>query len=104
VLNFAMKAHAEVRNPDGSIGQKRKYTGEPYILHPMSVAGIVATTPFATKTMIAAALLHDVVEDTTYTLKDIEDRFGKEVARLVDWLTDLSTPADGNRAKRKLAE
>jgi (p)ppGpp synthase/HD superfamily hydrolase len=51
--------------------------------------------------MIAAALLHDVVEDTHVTLDQIEDRFGNEVAELVGWLTDISRPEDGNRRTRK---
>ena len=91
VLKFATAAHGD---------QKRKYTGEPYIVHPIAVAEIVETVPH-TEAMIAAALLHDVVEDTHVTLDQIEDRFGSEVAELVGWLTDISKVEDGNRRTRK---
>lgn len=92
-LKFARKAH-------GSINQRRKYTGEPYIVHPIAVAEIVRTVPH-TPEMIAAAYLHDVVEDTAVTLEEVKTEFGREVAELVGWLTDVSTPADGNRRTRK---
>jgi len=81
-------------------GQKRKYTGEPYILHPVAVAELVRSVPH-TPAMIAAALLHDVVEDTPITLDEIERVFGFEVAVLVEMLTDVSKLSDGNRAARK---
>ncbi|MFU0503636.1 HD domain-containing protein [Pseudaminobacter sp. NGMCC 1.201702] len=92
-LEFATKAHE-------SINQRRKYTGEPYIVHPIAVAEIVKTVPH-TPEMIAAAYLHDVVEDTAVTIEEIEAEFGKEVADLVGWLTDVSKPQDGNRRARK---
>ncbi len=92
-LAFAREAH-------GSINQRRKYTGEPYIVHPIAVAEIVRSVPH-TEAMIAAALLHDVVEDTPVTIEDIQAEFGEEIAGLVDWLTDVSRPSDGNRRKRK---
>jgi (p)ppGpp synthase/HD superfamily hydrolase len=81
-------------------GQKRKYTGEPYILHCLEVARLVATAG-GTPAMVVAALLHDVVEDTDTSIEDIEATFGVEVASLVRWLTDVSRPEDGNRAARK---
>lgn len=81
-------------------GQKRKYTGEPYVVHPIAVADLVRSVPH-TPAMIAAALLHDVVEDTPTTLDEIERVFGFEVAVLVEMLTDVSNPSDGNRAARK---
>lgn len=81
-------------------GQVRKYTGEPYIYHPIAVAQIVATVTH-TDEMLAAALLHDVVEDTDATLDDVEREFGAEVAALVEMVTDVSRPEDGNRAARK---
>ncbi|QQR40394.1 HD domain-containing protein [Devosia rhizoryzae] len=90
---FATAAH-------GSIDQQRKYTGEPYIVHPLAVAEIVRTVAHSEE-MIAAALLHDVVEDTPVTIEEIEAEFGPEVAELVGWLTDVSKPSDGNRRKRK---
>ena len=91
VLKFATKAHGS---------QKRKYTGEPYIVHPIAVSEIVKTVPH-TDEMVAAALLHDVVEDTPVTIKEIETKFGTKVAELVGWLTDTSRPEDGNRKTRK---
>lgn len=90
---FATGAHAAVKHV-------RKYTGRPYIEHPKAVARIVATVPH-TPEMIAAALLHDVVEDTGVTLDLILGEFGPEVGSLVYWLTDRSKPEDGNREKRK---
>jgi (p)ppGpp synthase/HD superfamily hydrolase len=90
---FAKAAHA-------AVGQMRKYTGEPYIVHPVEVAGIVRNWG-GTDTMCVAALLHDVLEDTKITYDILEDEFGVEVAQLVRWLTDVSRPSDGNRATRK---
>jgi (p)ppGpp synthase/HD superfamily hydrolase len=81
-------------------GQKRKYTGEPYILHCLEVARLVASAG-GTPAMIAAALLHDAVEDTAATIEEIGQLFGFEVAELVAWVTDVSKPEDGNRAHRK---
>ena len=91
---YAMAAHA-------AVGQKRKYTGEPYIVHPAEVASIVASVPGSTEDMVAAAWLHDVVEDTGVTLTDINLNFGADIAALVGWLTDVSKPEDGNRKTRK---
>ena len=91
---YAMAAHA-------AVGQKRKYTGEPYIVHPAEVASIVARVPGATPDMVAAAWLHDVVEDTGCTFTDIHMAFGIDIATLVGWLTDVSKPEDGKRAVRK---
>jgi (p)ppGpp synthase/HD superfamily hydrolase len=90
-IEFATIAHE---------GQVRKYTGEPYVTHPIAVSKIVATVPH-TEEMLVAAILHDTVEDTEVTLEDIEREFGKEVMALVFWLTDVSQPSDGNRAERK---
>jgi len=90
---FATAAHAAVK-------QVRKYTFESYIVHPAEVASIVATVPH-TDEMLAAAWLHDTVEDTGVTIVDIQAEFGNEVAELVGWLTDVSTPEQGNRAVRK---
>lgn len=70
-------------------GAKRK-SGEPYILHPIAVASIVCNEIGLGSTSISAALLHDVVEDTDYTVVDIRDMFGESVARIVDGLTKLS--------------
>ena len=90
---FATKAHE-------SIDQRRKYTGKPYIVHPAEVASIVASVPH-TDEMVAAAWLHDVVEDTPITLDEIYAEFGKKVGDLVEMLTDVSKPEDGNRKVRK---
>lgn len=68
---------------------QRRASGEPYIIHPLAVAQILADMKIDTKT-ITASLLHDVVEDTTYTLDDLKKLFGKEVAFLVDGVTKLS--------------
>lgn len=83
-----------------AVGQRRKYTNEPYIVHPAAVAEIVKTVPH-TEAMVAAAWLHDTVEDTDATIADIEAEFGNEVAELVAWLTAVSQPEDGNRKARK---
>jgi (p)ppGpp synthase/HD superfamily hydrolase len=91
---YAMAAHA-------AVGQRRKYTNEPYIVHPAEVAKIVAGVPGSTPDMVAAAWLHDVVEDTGCTYTDIHMAFGADIAALVGWLTDVSKPEDGNRAVRK---
>lgn len=96
-LTFATAAHA-------AVGQLRKYTNEPYIVHPVEVAGIVSKVPGATDEMIAAAYLHDVVEDTGVTIELIKKEFGDEVAELVGWLTDVSRPDHGNRAQRKAVD
>ena len=88
---FATEAHH---------GQTRKYTGEPYIVHPLEVMEIVKTVPH-TPEMLAAAVLHDVVEDTDVTLSDIWNEFGYKVRQLVADLTDISVPSDGNRKARK---
>jgi (p)ppGpp synthase/HD superfamily hydrolase len=93
---FAMYHHA-------AIGQVKKYTGEPYIYHPAAVVEIVRSVPH-TEAMLAAAWLHDTVEDTNATIEDIEREFGIEVAGLVEMLTDTSRPGDGNRRVRKEAD
>lgn len=81
-------------------GQIRKYTGEPYINHPVNVAILVNSVKHDNN-MIAAALLHDVVEDTHYTIRDIFEEFGYDVADMVENLADISVPLDGNRKIRK---
>ena len=90
---FATAAHS-------AVAQLRKYTGEPYIVHPAEVVRIVSTVAH-TDAMLAAAWLHDVVEDTGVTNEVIRAEFGDEVAELVGWLTDVSRPEHGNRAHRK---
>jgi (p)ppGpp synthase/HD superfamily hydrolase len=90
---FATAAHA-------AVGQVRKYTFEPYIVHPAEVAKIVRDAG-GSEAMVAAAWLHDTVEDTGVTIETIRAEFGVEVAELVGWLTDVSRPEHGNRAHRK---
>ena len=68
----------------------RRRSGEPYILHPIAVARIVCSEIGLGSTSIVCALLHDVVEDTEYTLDDIRERFGEKVAVIVDGLTKVS--------------
>ena len=91
---YATRMHGE---------QKRKYTGEPYMVHCFEVANWVASVT-DDATMIAAALLHDVVEDTEATQTEVTERFGDRISTLVYWLTDQSRPEDGNRATRKLID
>lgn len=85
----------------GAIGQKRKYTGEPYIVHPAEVVQILKTAGVTDPNMLAAAWLHDVLEDTRLDQRDLVQVFGPVVAVLVGQLTDVSTLADGNRERRK---
>ena len=80
-FNLSVEAHSN---------QRRK-TGEPYIFHPISVAKIVANEIGLGAVSIVAALLHDVVEDTKYTINDIEQLFGETVARIVSGLTKISS-------------
>lgn len=88
-----------------AVGQQRKYTGEPYWHHPAAVAELVAQVAGASEEMIAAAYLHDVVEDTSVTLDDIMFEFGVVVSGYVLELTDYYVdPEMGNRAHRKALE
>lgn len=84
-------------------GQIRKYTGTPYIQHPRAVAALVMTVAH-TPAMIAAALLHDVLEDTAITEEELRAAVGDEVTGLVKELTDQVPPLAGNRALRKRLE
>lgn len=79
-FNFAKAAHK---------GIKRR-SGEPYIMHPLAVARIVVKEIGLGSTSICSALLHDVVEDTDYTVEDIENLFGPKIAQIVDGLTKIS--------------
>lgn len=93
---FATAAHAAIK-------QKRKYTGEDYIVHPREVAELVEKAGGSSE-MIQAAWLHDVVEDTGVEIEVIRAIFGEEVAMMVDGLTDKSRPEDGSRAIRKMID
>ncbi len=90
-LELAVAAHE---------GQTRRYTGEPFVLHPVAVAHVVSEYE-RDPLVLAAALLHDVVEDTEVTAQDLADRFPASVVRMVLSLTNPSRPEDGNRATRK---
>jgi (p)ppGpp synthase/HD superfamily hydrolase len=79
--------------------QVRKYTGENYFNHCKEVADLI--WPFGTNEMVAAAYLHDTVEDCEVPIELIGDLFGHEVQSLVSDLTDVSKPSDGNRRTRK---
>lgn len=87
-FNFANQAHK---------GIKRR-SGEPYIMHSIAVASIVCNEIGLGSTSICAALLHDVVEDTDYTVEDIENIFGPKIAQIVDGLTKISGGIFGDRA------
>jgi (p)ppGpp synthase/HD superfamily hydrolase len=90
---FAKRAH-------GSIDQRRKFTNEPYIIHPEAVAKLVSSVTNDAN-VISASWLHDVVEDTPVTIENIYNEFGEVIGSLVASLTDISKASDGNRAKRK---
>lgn len=103
IMNLVQRADAFAEAAHGAVNQVRKYTGEPYINHPREVRAIMkkyATGPISPE-QEAAALLHDVIEDTNVTKQELESEFGSEVATLVSWLTDVSKPEDGNRKIRK---
>ncbi|MHB9807962.1 HD domain-containing protein [Pantoea ananatis] len=93
---YATQAHAET-------GQRRKYTDEPYIVHPAAVVELVRSIS-DNPVMLAAAWLHDTVEDTATTLNDIQTHFGNEVAKLVEMLTNTAPQSAKNRAARKVAD
>ena len=87
-FNFARQAHKGVR----------RLSGEPYIMHPIAVAQIACEEMGLGSTSICAALLHDVVEDTDYTVEDIKNIFGEKIAQIVDGLTKISGGIFGDRA------
>ncbi len=87
-FNFARQAHKGVR----------RLSGEPYIMHPITVAQIACSEIGLGSTSICSALLHDVVEDTDYTVEDIENIFGPKIAQIVDGLTKISGGIFGEQA------
>ena len=87
-FNFARQAHKGVR----------RLSGEPYIMHPIAVAQIACEEMGLGSTSICSALLHDVVEDTDYTIEDIENIFGHKIAQIVDGLTKISGGIFGEQA------
>lgn len=100
ILGIEQKAETFARLKHGEISHKRKYTGEPYTVHLEEVVKIVKGIPH-TPEMIAAAWLHDTVEDTKTTIDEIKEEFGNKVAQLVEMLTDVSKSEQGNRVIRK---
>lgn len=93
---FALKAH-------GRIDHRRKYSSDPYPVHLQAVADLVASVSDDPE-MIAAAWLHDTIEDTPTTEAELQQRFGSAVVQLVGELTDVSRAVDGNRAIRKFID
>lgn len=87
-FNFARQAHKGVR----------RLSGEPYIMHPIAVAQIACEEMGLGSTSICAALLHDIVEDTDYSVEDIENIFGSKIAMIVDGLTKISGGIFGDKA------
>ncbi len=87
-FNFARQAHNGIR----------RHSGEPYIMHPIAVAQIVASEIGLGSTSICSALLHDVVEDTDYTIDDIKNVFGPKIAQIVDGLTKIAGGRFGEKA------
>ena len=87
-FNFARQAHKGVK----------RLSGEPYIMHPIAVAQIACSEIGLGSTSISSALLHDVVEDTDYTVEDIENIFGPKIAQIVDGLTKISGGIFGDKA------
>lgn len=105
INNLLEKAKEFAINAHNSIAHKRKYTNEPYHVHPERVANLVATVT-SDPEVIAATWMHDVLEDVAPKNSDfnadaIRDAFGDRVLQLVLEVTDVSRPEDGNRAKRK---
>ena len=91
-FNFARQAHKGVR----------RLSGEPYIMHPIAVALIACKEVGLGSTSICSALLHDVVEDTDYTVEDIENIFGPKIAQIVDGLTKISAESSVSRPQHRL--
>jgi GTP pyrophosphokinase len=87
-FNFANQAHKGIK----------RLSGEPYIMHPIEVARIVCNEIGLGSTSICSALLHDVVEDTDYTVEDIENIFGPKIAQIVSGLTKISGGIFGEHA------
>lgn len=90
-FEFARQAHNGIR----------RHSGEPYILHPIAVAQIVASEIGLGSTSICSALLHDVIEDTDYTIDDIRNVFGEKIAQIVDGLTKIAGGRFGDKASEQ---
>lgn len=98
-MNIVEKAQMFAAGAHAGVGQKRKYTGEDYIHHPIAVAEIVRKHG-GTDEMVAAAMLHDTIEDTQVTFGHIFSLFGDRVAEMVDALSNKAKKKDGNRETR----
>jgi len=92
VIEFITMAHD---------GQTRNYTGEPYVEHPMEVARIVRDTVGLDYDMIAAAMMHDILEDTDHPLSEVEKHGGMVAATFVEWLSNKEYPEATTRKERK---
>ena len=92
-LEYSQQAH---------ISQTRK-SGEPYIVHPILVASIVASIT-NDESMAISALLHDVVEDTDITIEEVQTLFGKDIAHLVEGLTKIDSIRDSELVALKMSE
>lgn len=103
-MNVINKARLIAKTAHAAINQKRKYTGNDYIVHPAEVVYILNRNGIADKETLAAAWLHDVVEDTGITLSFIKHNVSEEVSKVVEMVTDISKPEDGNRKARKLID
>jgi (p)ppGpp synthase/HD superfamily hydrolase len=97
--SMIQKAFAFAYGAHGAIDQRRKYTNEPYIVHPKAVAELVQSVATHIWQQVVVAWLHDTVEDTAITLRDIEEMFGGDIAMGVMHLTNVGHEM-GNRAKR----
>ncbi len=92
-FNLAVEAHRDMR----------RKSGEPYIYHPLAVAQICVSEIGLGATSIVCALLHDVVEDTDYTLEDIQGQFGEKVSKIIDGLTKIKGIFDNNKDQSAMA-
>lgn len=97
---LAIKAQFVASLAHGAIGQRRKFTGVPYITHPIAVAELVAEYG-GDQILVAAAYLHDVIEDTHLTAHLLRRHFPASVVTLVEQVTNVATKRDGDRAARK---
>ena len=96
---LVQRAYEYAKAAHEAVDQRRKYTDEPYIVHPVAVARLLESLGYEDD-VLCAALLHDTVEDTNVTQEDVEREFGPDIAALVEMVTDTAKPEDGNRKAR----
>lgn len=96
----SLEYRARIYATNCHFNQRLPYTREHFIVHPAAVAELVRSVPH-TPEMLAAAWLHDTVEEARATVEDIRHFFGEDVAGLVEMLTSVSRPEDGNEARRR---